>query len=176
MNEEVSSEALISAQAIDARIGELADAINERYAGEALMLLVTLKGAAPFSGDLARKLRVPLTIEYIRARSYAGTERAGEVVFSHLPEESLEGRHVLIVEDILDTGHTARRILQFVHGQSPVSVALAVLLDKPSRRQEAVEADFVGFTIDDHFVIGYGLDFNERYRELDAIYTLEPGD
>ena len=166
---------MIDSDALQTRIKELAEELSGRYHGEALVVLVVLKGAVPFSVDLLRKLTPPLVVDYIRARSYAGTESIGEVVFSHLPEESLGGRHVLIVEDILDTGHTAERILEIVRAQHPASVTLAVLLDKPTRRLRPVEADFTGFTIEDRFVVGYGLDYNERYRELNAIYTLGEG-
>jgi hypoxanthine phosphoribosyltransferase len=166
---------MLDSETLQARIKELAEELSGRYHGEPVVVLVVLKGAVPFSVDLLSKLSMPLVVDYIRAKSYADTESVGEVVFSHLPEESLGGRHVLIVEDILDTGHTAERILEIVRAQHPASVTLAVLLDKPTRRLRPVDADFTGFTIEDHFVVGYGLDYNERYRELDAIYTLEQG-
>lgn len=163
---------LIDCERLRRRIGEMALAINERYGDGPLLVLVVLKGAVPFSVDLLRHLKMPVVVDYIRAKSYAGTERGGEVVFSHLPEEPVYQRPVLILEDILDTGHTVERILEVVRAQHPSSVDLAVLLDKPSRRQRPVEADFTGFVIEDHFVVGYGLDYDERYRELGAIHTL----
>ena len=132
-----------------------------------------LKGSVPFSADLARALTVPLQVDYIRAKSYDGTESGGKVHFTHLPEDSLRNRDVLIVEDILDTGNTAEAIFDFVRGQHPASARFITLLDKPSRRVRPVEADFVGFTVEDHFVVGYGLDYNERFRELDGIFTME---
>jgi hypoxanthine phosphoribosyltransferase len=168
-----STTPMIHSVALHARIKELAEDLSGHYNNEPIVALVVLKGAVPFSVDLLRMLTAPVVVDYIRAKSYAGTQSAGEVVFSHLPEEPLGGRHVLILEDILDTGHTAERILEVVRAQHPASVALAVLLDKPSRRLRPVEADFTGFTIEDRFVVGYGLDYNERYRELDAIYTME---
>jgi hypoxanthine phosphoribosyltransferase len=166
---------MLDSEALQTRIEELAAELSGHYHGEPLVVLVVLKGAVPFSVDLLRKLTVPVVVDYVRAKSYAGTETVGEVVFSHLPEEPLGGRHVLIVEDILDTGHTAERILEVVRAQHPASVSLAVLLDKPTRRLRPVEADFTGFTIEDHFVVGYGLDYNEHYRELNAIYTMGEG-
>lgn len=172
MTLKLSSAPLIDSDSLQNHIAALASVLNTRYGGEPLTALVVLKGAVPFSVDLMRQLRMPLTVDYIRARSYAGTERSGEVVFSHLPEEPLGDRHVLILEDILDTGHTAERILEVVRAQRPASVALAALLDKPSRRVRPVVADYAVFSIDDHFVVGYGLDYNERYRELGAIHTL----
>ena len=173
MNLRLSRTPLISWESLQTRIGELAATLNAHYAGDALLVLVVLKGAVPFSVDLLRRLAMPVTVDYLRAKSYAGTERMGEVVFSLLPEAPLGDRRVLILEDILDTGHTVERILEVVRAQHPASVDLAVLLDKPSRRLRPVEADFVGFTIEDRFVVGYGLDHEEHYRELDAIYTLD---
>tara|TARA_R110001592_G_scaffold158398_1_gene389523 strand:+ start:229 stop:753 length:525 start_codon:yes stop_codon:yes gene_type:complete len=169
----LSEQPLIDGEQIQHGIAKTADAVNRHYANEALCLLVVLKGAVPFSVALMGHLTMPLTVEYIRAKSYAGTESTGEVLFTHLPEESLRGRHVLIVEDILDTGRTAEAIVDFVQSQHPASAKFITLLDKPSRRIQPVEADFVTFTIEDHFVVGYGLDYNERYRELNAIYTME---
>lgn len=169
----LSRNPLISGQKLQDRIGELAAKLNAHYGDEPLLVLVVLKGAVPFSVDLLRQLSMPVAVDYLRAKSYAGTQRVGEVVFSLLPEEPLGDRRVLILEDILDTGHTAERILEVVRAQHPASVDLAVLLDKPSRRLRPVEGDFVGFTIEDRFVVGYGLDYEERYRELDAIYTLD---
>jgi hypoxanthine phosphoribosyltransferase len=174
MKLKLSEAPLIDRDVLDARIGEIATELTERYKGEPLVVLVVLKGAVPFSVDLIRQLAMPITVDYIRAKSYAGLESTGEVVFSHLPEEPLGSRHVLILEDILDTGHTVERILEVVRAQHPTSVALAVLLDKPSRRLRPVDADYTGFTIEDRFVVGYGLDHNERFRELAAIHTLDP--
>lgn len=164
---------LIDSASIHARIRELASELDAHHQGRHILVLVVLKGSVPFSADLMRQLHLPLHVDYIRAKSYDGQASSGEVVFSHLPEEPLQERHVVIVEDILDTGNTAVAILDFVKAQHPASITLVSLLDKPFRRKRDIEADFVGFTIDDHFVVGYGLDYNERYRELDAIYTLE---
>jgi hypoxanthine phosphoribosyltransferase len=169
----LSEAPLIDGATVQERISALAETVNRHYAGETLFVLVVLKGSVPFSVELMRGLKVPLEVDYIRAKSYAGTESTGKVHFTHLPEDSLRDRHVLIVEDILDTGNTAEAILGFVRGQHPVSAKFITLLDKPSRRERPVEADFVGFTIEDHFVVGYGLDYNERYRELDAVFTME---
>lgn len=169
-----STQPLIDRARLHARIGELAAALDDCLAGRELLVLVVLKGSVPFSVDLMRQLHLPLQVDYVRARSYSGTESRGDIVFTHLPETALKDRHVLVVEDILDTGNTAVAILDVVKAQHPASITLVSLLDKPARRTREVEADFVGFTIGDQFVVGYGLDYNERYRELDAIYTLEP--
>ncbi len=173
MELKLSPTPLIDSASIHARIREVASELDAHYDGQHVLVLVVLKGSVPFSTDLMRHLHLPLHVEYIRAKSYEGQSTTGEVVFSHLPEEPMQDRHVLIVEDILDTGNTAVAILDFVKAQHPASITLVSLLDKPSRRLRKIAADFVGFTIEDHFVVGYGLDYNERYRELDAIYTLE---
>lgn len=172
MHLKLNTTPLIARAVLHERIGELASAINRHYDGRHILVLVVLKGSVPFSVDLLRHLSCPLHVEYIRAKSYDGATSTGEVIFSHLPEEPLQDRHVLIVEDILDTGNTATAILDFVRSQHPASLQLVTLLDKPDRREKVVTADFVGFSIEDHFVVGYGLDYNERYRELDAVYTL----
>lgn len=173
MHLHLSAHPLIDRDTLHARVTALASELDARFAGQPVLVLVVLKGSVPFSADLMRLLHLPLHVEYIRAKSYEGQTTTGEVVFSHLPEEPMQDRHVLIVEDILDTGNTAVAILDFVKAQHPASITLVSLLDKPSRRVREISADFVGFTIDDHFVVGFGLDYNERYRELDAIYTLE---
>lgn len=169
----LSKEPLIPADAIHARVCALADRINEDYADKELVVVVVLKGGLLFAADLLRSLRVPLALEYIRAKSYDGDRSAGAVELKILPEQSLAGRHVLFVEDILDTGRTTAAILDFARNTNAASIALCVLLDKPSRRVSPVHAGYVGFTIGDSFVVGYGLDYDERYRELPAIHTLE---
>jgi hypoxanthine phosphoribosyltransferase len=164
---------LITAEQIQRRVIELADDIAREYGDQSLLLLVVLKGSLFFASDLARALQRPLTLDYIRAKSYAGTERTGSTHLLHLPETDLAGQHVLIVEDILDTGHTASAVRDYVSAQSPASIRLCTLLDKPSRRLAEIEAEYVGFTIDDHFVVGYGLDYNEAWRHLRAIHQFE---
>ncbi|MBM3290901.1 MAG: hypoxanthine phosphoribosyltransferase, partial [Candidatus Hydrogenedentes bacterium] len=132
-----------------------------------------LKGGLLFAADLVRAIGVPLTIDYVRAKSYDGDRSQGHVELKVLPEQPLEGKHVLFVEDILDTGRTTAAVLDIARAANAASVALCALLDKPSRRTAPVCADYVGFTIGDDFVVGYGLDYNERYRELPAVYSLE---
>lgn len=168
----LSDAPLLTADQIRDRVTELAREISDDYAGRELTLVAVLKGAVFFVSDLARSLTVPTAIGFIRARSYAGTRPGGEVEFTYLPEQPLTDKHVLVVEDILDTGSTARAILERIEGDRPASLALCTLLDKPSRREVEMSADYVGFTIDDHFVVGYGLDYNESYRELPGIHVL----
>jgi len=163
---------LLTADAIQARVRQLGVRISEACAGQELVVIVVLKGSIVFAADLIRAMTVPVTLDYIRAKSYVGTE-PGALQFSHLPDTRLEGRHVLLVEDILDTGRTCEGLLAHLATADPASIRICTLLDKPARREVPVEADFVGFRIDDHFVVGYGLDFNERYRELPAVHVLK---
>lgn len=163
---------LISAEAIQRRVEELADALSRRYANREVVLLVVLKGSFVFAADLMRRMTIPVVVDFIRARSYEGTEPNGAVALAYLPETPLEGRDVVIIEDIFDTGRTSQAILEWVRGQRPSSVALCVLLDKPSRRRVDIEADFAGMVIDDHFVVGYGLDYEQQGRQHPGIGVL----
>ena len=164
---------LLSAAQIAARVDELAAEITHGYGEEPLVLLPVLKGAAQFASDLMRRLDLDVRLEFIRAKSYEGTDSSGSVRFTVMPETSLEGMDVLIVEDILDTGRTCAAILRSLEAQRPKSLAICTLLDKPSRRIEGVKAAYTGFTIEDHFVVGYGLDHDERYRHLPGVHVLE---
>lgn len=166
-------EALISAESIRARTAELADAITRDYAGKPLCLLCVLKGAAPFTMALMQSLRGDIVLDFIRAQSYAGTESTGTVELVYTPDAPLRGRDVLLVEDILDTGRTAAALRAWTEAQAPASIRICTLLDKAARREVAVQADYTGFAIDDHFVVGFGLDHDERYRELPDIRVLE---
>lgn len=169
----LSEQPLISAEAILARVRELGAQITADYAGRELMVIVVLKGGLLFAADLLRAIRVPLSLEYIRAKSYDGDHSKGNVELRVLPEQPLHGKHVLFVEDILDTGRTTAAIMDTAKDSGAASIRLCVLLDKPSHRTTPVQADYVGFTIDDHFVVGYGLDYNEHHRELPAIHVME---
>lgn len=169
----LNPEPLLDVDTIQARVRELAEALNRDYEGRDVLLLAVLKGAVFFVADLARHLGINPAFDFIRAKSYEGTQSAGEVEFLMWPRESLAGRHVLIIEDILDTGRTTSAILERASAEGPASLALCVLLNKASRRETEVDVGYVGFEIDDHFVVGYGLDYNERYRELPAVHILE---
>jgi len=168
-----SSEPLISESVLQNRIKELAAEISRDYANRNLVLAVVLKGALMFAADLSRKLTIPASIEFVRARSYQGTRSSRRVRVTVFPEESLAGKHVLIIEDILDTAYTTHFLLDRFRDAKPDSLELCTLLDKPARRNIAVDAKYVGFTIDDRFVVGYGLDYEEKFRELPAVYVLE---
>lgn len=165
---------LVSAAAIQARIGELAFEIEADFGGSPLALVCVLKGGLFFAADLLRQLSMPVSLDFIRAQSYAGRHSKGTVEVSLWPSIPLHGEAVLIVEDILDTGRTTDALMTRLRELRPARLALCTLLDKPSRRIFPIKADYVGFTIPDRFVVGYGLDCDERYRNLPAIHALEP--
>ncbi|MFB3854537.1 MAG: hypoxanthine phosphoribosyltransferase [Vicinamibacterales bacterium] len=171
----MQGEILISAEAISERIGQMASEIERDYAGaEDLHLVCVLKGAFLFLGDLIRKMRRPVTIDFMALSSYAkGTTSSGEVRLVKDLDHGLGGRNVIIVEDIVDTGLTLAYLQQILRARGPRSLRTACLLSKPSRRIVDVQVDYVGFTIEDRFVIGYGLDHAERYRQLPHITTLD---
>lgn len=173
----LSPSPLISAEQIRQRVAHLGRQIDAEYsslAGEdGLIFVVILTGGLFFSADLARNVNTPLRFEFVAARSYEKTQSNGHVVFTHRPERSLEGKHVLVIEDILDTGRTASAVLDLLKADKPASLALCALLDKPSRRITPIQAKYVGFSIDDHFVVGYGLDYEQQGRHLPEIFTLE---
>ncbi|MXZ90203.1 MAG: hypoxanthine phosphoribosyltransferase [Chloroflexi bacterium] len=164
---------LISEAELQSGVAELARRIDRDYAGVDLVLVCVLKGAAIFASDLLRQLQTAVRgVEYVQASSYGrGTESSGSVrITKTLDAERITGRHVLIVDDIADTGHTCAAVSEFIQGMSPASLRYCTLLDKPSRREAAVQYDYVGFTIPNHFVVGYGMDLDERYRGLPAVY------
>jgi hypoxanthine phosphoribosyltransferase len=169
----LSEKPLIAAEELQARIAALGETISEAYGDTPVVVVCVLKGGILFTADLVRHLRMPVEVECIRARSYEGQESTGTVELSLMPDAPLRDRHVIVVEDILDTGRSATVIMEALQQEQPASLKLCALLDKPSRRVVPVEGDWVGFTIEDHFVVGYGLDFNERLRELPAIYVME---
>lgn len=163
---------LIAGDKIAAKVRELAERLSEDCAGTSPVLLIVLKGALYFGADLARAMTVPVVIDFFRVESYAGAASIGATRFLATPREPLTGRTVFIVEDVLDSGLTAERLLSWVQSQSPKSVKLVTLLDKPEARKTGLVADYVGFTIPNAFVVGYGLDFEQHYRELPGIHRL----
>lgn len=163
---------VISAEIIEQCVTHLAKTISAKYADRDVVLLVVLKGAVVFAADLMRKLSLSVEIDFVRARSYDGTTSSGNVTLTYTPEIPLKDRDVIIVEDILDTGRTSLAIREWVRSQCPASIALCVLLDKPSRRTVDIEADFRGVAIENHFVVGYGLDYDEQGRQFPNISIL----
>jgi hypoxanthine phosphoribosyltransferase len=161
---------LLSHDVIQARIAEMGRQISKDYAGGEPHLVGVLKGAFPFLTDLSRSIELPLTLDFIAVSSYgAATKTSGEVRLIKDLDQGLDGRDLLVVEDIVDTGLTLNYLMNLLKARGPRSLKVATLLSKPSRRLVQVEVDYVGFTIEDHFVVGYGLDFNEKFRNLKEI-------
>ena len=158
---------LLSHDTIQARIHEMGREIAKDYAGREPHLVGVLKGAFTFMGDLSRAIDLPMTLDFIAVSSYgAATKTSGEVRLVKDLDQGLEGRDLLVVEDIVDTGLTLNYLTNLLRARGPRSLKVATLLSKPSRRLVEIPVDYVGFTIDDHFVVGYGLDFNEKFRNL----------
>jgi hypoxanthine phosphoribosyltransferase len=165
---------LISAESIRARVDELGRQITRDYAGQEIVVVTVLKGSFIFAADLVRAIDVPLAVDFLGLRSYEGTESSGVVQITSDLTKSVEGKHVLVVEDIVDTGLTMQYLLQNLETRKPASVKLASLLHKPARSKVKIPIDYLGFTIDDVFVIGYGLDFDQHYRNLPYLGVLRP--
>lgn len=166
---------MFTPEAIHARVAEIGRELTEEYRGKAPILLCIMKGSLVFTADLMREINLPCTLESITLSSYrAMATRPGELSLTTPFEVDVTGRDVIVVEDILDTGRTLRFVMDLLKQQAPASLKLVVLLDKPSRRESPIEADLVGFTIPDAFVVGYGLDFDQKYRNLPCIGVLKP--
>jgi len=171
---EMSRHILFSRQEIQGRVKKLAEGISQDYAGRELIMIGILKGAFIFMADLIREINIPCTIDFARLASYGtSSDSSGKVVMTKDIETFIQGRDVLIVEDILDTGLTLQYFVEWLRERSPASMKICVLLDKRKRRKVNLEADYVGFTIDDGFVVGYGLDFNEKFRFSPDIYIIQ---
>jgi hypoxanthine phosphoribosyltransferase len=171
---EMSRHILFSRQEIQERVKKLAERISQDYAGRELIMIGILKGAFIFMADLIREINIPCTIDFARLASYGtSSDSSGKVVMTKDIETFIQGRDVLIVEDILDTGLTLQYFVEWLRERSPASMKICVLLDKRKRRKVNLEADYVGFTIDDGFVVGYGLDFNEKFRFSPDIYIIQ---
>ena len=165
---------LISKREIDDKISELADQIRRDYEDSRPLVVGTLKGSFVFMSDLIRRLNFPMEVDFLRLTSYgAGKETSGRVKMTKRLETPVRGRHVLLVEDIVDSGLSARFILDYLDRRKPQSVRLCTLFDKPSRRLVEVPIHYVGFTVPNVFVVGCGLDFNEDYRYLSDLCILE---
>jgi hypoxanthine phosphoribosyltransferase len=158
---------LIPAEKIQARIAELGAEIDRDYPAGPVYLVGILKGACIFLADLARAMKTPARIEFVGIASYGrGKTSSGEVKLTKDLDHSLEGQHVIVVEDIVDTGVTLTYLLQVFQQRKPKSLRIAAFLDKPERRQRPVKVDYVGFSVPDEFLVGYGLDYAEDYRNL----------
>lgn len=166
-------EVLYSEAQVQQRVRELGAQLTQDYAGRDLHLVTIMKGSLPFLSDLMRAIDLPLTLDLMGVSSYSGINSTGEVRLTMDLDESIEGRHVVIVEDIIDTGLTLNYVLRNLRQRAPASVKIITFLDKPAKRGAPIEADYVGFTIPDAFVIGYGLDWNQRYRNLPYVGILK---
>jgi hypoxanthine phosphoribosyltransferase len=168
-------EILFTREQIAERVRQMGEQITRDLAGEKLVMIGVLKGAAPFLADLARAVTVDTTFDFVAVSSYGKANRtSGAVKLIKDLDEPIEGKNVLIVEDILDTGLTLSYLRKLFLAHHPKSLRIAALLDKPSRRIEKIDADYVGFAIPNLFVIGYGMDYSERYRNLPDICLMPP--
>jgi hypoxanthine phosphoribosyltransferase len=165
---------LITEEQIARRIRTLAREIERDFRGREMVVVSLLSGTVMFLADLMRHLNLPLRLDFIGVSSYGLGTESGDLVFTKELRLDVRGRDVLLVDDILDTGKTMSRVLPKIRALKPRRIKLCVLLDKPSRRVEKVKADYIGFEIPDFFVVGYGLDFAERYRNLPFVGVLHP--
>jgi hypoxanthine phosphoribosyltransferase len=170
------AEVLLSEDQIQAKVAELGARISADYAGRELTLVSVLKGSLPFMADLMRAITIPVQIDLMEVSSYGGTatESSGLVRILKDLSSSIDGRDVVIVEDIIDTGLTLNYLVRYLRGKNPSSLRICTLLDKPARRLVEIAIDYLGFEIPDQFVIGYGLDYGERYRNLRFVGVLRP--
>ena len=161
---------MLSEEEINARIAELGEQISRDYEGKEIFLICILKGASFFACELAKRITVPVNIDFMKVSSYGGgTVSSGQVSIKMDVSESIAGKEVLIVEDIIDSGNTLNLLPKILMERGPKSIRLCALLDKPDRREVDVNMDYVGFRIPDKFVVGYGLDYDQRYRNLPYI-------
>jgi len=163
---------LIPHTEIIARVKELADDLSKDYTGKPLLMIAVLKGAFPFLADITRALTIPAHVDFISVSSYDGTKPCNDLKYHLEPVGDIEGKHVVIIEDIIDTGRTIASIVEKIQGYGALDVKICTLFKRESTNKEILHADYVGFTIKDGFVVGYGLDHNEDYRTLNDIYTL----
>ena len=168
-------ETLFSEAQLKARVAEIARQIEQDYEGKEIMLISVLRGSFIFMADLCRAIRLPCTLDFMAVSSYGkGTTSSGQVQITKDLSEDISGRHIIVVEDILDSGNTLSYLLKILENRHPASIRLCTLLDKPERRVKPVKVHYSGFTIPDAFVVGYGLDYAEKYRNLPYIGVLKP--
>jgi hypoxanthine phosphoribosyltransferase len=168
---------LLTREQIAKKVAELGSQITRDFEGESLVLIGVLKGATIFLADLAREIKLDVSFDFIAVSSYGNSkQQSGEVKLMKDVDHSMEGKNIILVEDILDTGLTLTNLKNILLGHQPKTVKIAALLDKVSRRTQPIHGDYVGFEIPDEFVVGYGLDFAERYRNLPEVCILETDD
>ena len=174
MHEHVES-ILYSEAQLRQRVKELGGQITADYAGKEPVLASVLRGSYIFMADLTRAIDLPVTVDFMAVSSYgAGTKSSGQVEIKKDLSDSIEGRDLIIVEDILDSGNTLFYLMEILKARKPASIRICTLMDKPDRRTQPIVADYVGFTIPDAFVVGYGLDYDEKYRNLPYVGILKP--
>ena len=174
MNDDIRA-VLVSEQQLKDKVAQLGAQISQDYAGKDLVLVSILKGAVVFMADLMRAVTIPCSIDFMVVSSYgAGTTTTGLVKMIKDLDSDLSGKDVLIVEDILDTGVTLSNLVPMLKMRDPNSVRICAILDKPSRRRADIQADYIGFQVPDEFVVGYGLDYDEKYRNLPYVGVLKP--
>lgn len=175
MMEKDIQEVLFSEEQLKNRVAELAAMIEKDYEGKEIMLISVLRGSFVFMADLCRAINLHCTVDFMSVSSYGKeTKSSGQVQITKDLSEDISGRHVIVIEDILDSGNTLSYLLKMLQNRNPASIRLCTLLDKPDRRVKPVEVHYSGFTIPDAFVVGYGLDYAERYRNLPYIGILKP--
>ena len=172
---DVIQEILIDKEQLAERVRELGEEITADYAGKEILMIGILRGAVIFMSDLARSISLPVSLDFMAVSSYgASTSSSGVVRILKDLDEELAGRHVLIVEDIIDSGLTLNYLVENLKSRNPASLRICTLLNKPSRRKAVVNVDYNGFTIPDYFLVGYGLDYAGKYRNLPFIGVLKP--
>lgn len=165
---------MIPEEEVDAKIREIAAQITKDYAGKEVHLVCILKGSIFFTCELAKRIDLPVTLDFMSVSSYGdGTESTGRIKMVKDLDENIEGKDVIVIEDIIDTGRTLSHLMEVLKVRKPATLKLCTLLDKPSRRVVDVEVDYTGFKIPDEFVVGYGLDFAQKYRNLPYIGVVE---
>ena len=166
---------LFSEEQLKTRVAEIAAQIDKDYEGKEPLLISILRGSFVFMADLVRQIHVPCTVDFMAVSSYgSGTVSSGQVKIVKDLSEQIEGKDILVVEDILDSGNTLSYLLKLLEARHPASIRLCTLLDKPERRTKPVAVQYSGFSIPDEFVVGYGLDYDEKYRNLPYIGVLKP--
>ena len=167
---------LLTEEQIKARVRELGEELTREYADKNPLIVGVLKGVVVFYADMIREIKVPCQIDFMWISSYAGTNSTSNMIVRKDVSADIKGRHVLILEDIFDTGNSLDFTYKHLMSKEPASLKICTLLDKPERRREGItlRADYVGFTIPNEFVVGYGLDFNEHYRNLPYVGVLKP--
>ncbi len=165
---------LIDEAALDSRLGEIAEQINTEFSGEKVIIVGVLKGSFMFMSDLIKKIKLDTEVYFLKAESYGrGTETSGEVKITKDIEVDIAGENVIVVEDIIDSGYTMREVFKLLRERTPKTLKLCSCLSKPDRRECEITIDYLGFEIPDKFVIGYGLDYAEKYRNLPYIGYIE---